>query len=65
MAQKAHIDGFALNMAYAELGNEASTKNAFDAADALAFKLIFSFDYAGGRSGPWPQKTVTEWINGQ
>ncbi|KAJ5222005.1 uncharacterized protein N7469_010892 [Penicillium citrinum] len=56
-AQEAHIDAFALNMAYGVESNERSVANAFKAAEALNFHLFFSFDYAG--NGSWPQAAVT------
>lgn len=65
LAQKAHIDGFALNMAYAEEGNDETIRKAFEAAEALGFKLIFSFDYAGGRAGPWPASVVTSFLQSE
>lgn len=60
VAQAASIDAFALNMAR----NEATTTNsvplAFKAAEALGFKLFFSFDYAG--NGTWAKSDVTNLI---
>ncbi|KAI8245335.1 hypothetical protein K4K55_002335 [Colletotrichum sp. SAR 10_96] len=56
LAQEAHIDGFALNIAYGERMNAASLENVFEVASDMGFKLIFSFDYAGG--GPWPKDDV-------
>ncbi|KAE8132052.1 glycosyl hydrolase family 71-domain-containing protein [Aspergillus pseudotamarii] len=56
LAQEAHIDAFALNMAHNEATNEQSVENAFQAAESLVFQLFFSFDYAG--NGPWPQAEV-------
>lgn len=50
LAKAAHIDAFALNIAYAE-GDEQSIANVFQVASSLGFKLFFSFDYAG--NGPW------------
>jgi len=50
LAQAAHIDAFALNIAYAE-GDDQSIANAFQVASSLGFRLFFSFDYAG--NGPW------------
>ncbi|KAF9872878.1 hypothetical protein CkaCkLH20_09741 [Colletotrichum karsti] len=58
LAQEAHIDGFALNIAHGEPMNDASLKNVFDVASSMGFKLIFSFDYAG--RGPWPKDTVLD-----
>lgn len=51
MTKDAHIDAFALNMAWKDGTNEASVKMAFTAANTVGFKLFFSFDYAG--NGPW------------
>ncbi|KAH7092985.1 glycosyl hydrolase family 71-domain-containing protein, partial [Paraphoma chrysanthemicola] len=59
-ASHAHINGFALNMAADWEHNDDSLKLAFPAAMSLGFKLIFSFDYAGG--GPWDKATVTRMI---
>jgi hypothetical protein len=56
LAKEAHIDGFALNVAANEEGNERSLDMMFEASDALGFKLIFSFDYAG--NGPWDKEDV-------
>ncbi|KAK2770088.1 hypothetical protein CKAH01_04431, partial [Colletotrichum kahawae] len=56
LAQEAHIDGFALNIAYGEPMNDVSLRNVFDVASDMGFKLIFSVDYAGG--GPWPKDIV-------
>lgn len=60
-AQAAHIDAFALNMAYDDDTNGPSLVNAFAAAESLGFKLFFSFDYAG--NGPWPKDDVISLIN--
>ena len=57
LAQDAHIDGFALNMAYGWEHNADQVRNAFAAAGNKAFKLFFSFDYAGGDE-PWPDHQV-------
>jgi hypothetical protein len=59
LAQQAHIDGFALNMAAGE-GDAAQVANAFSAAQSLGFKLMFSFDYAG--NGPWAESDVISLI---
>lgn len=56
LAKEAHIDAFALNMAYGEEMNDISLGNAFSAARSEGFKLMFSFDYAG--RGPWPKALV-------
>ncbi|KAL1963030.1 hypothetical protein VTN77DRAFT_8778 [Rasamsonia byssochlamydoides] len=59
-AQEAHIDAFALNMAYDDPANGPGLANAFTAANNLGFQLFFSFDYAG--NGPWPQADVINLI---
>ncbi|GFF32841.1 Pc15g01400 [Aspergillus udagawae] len=51
LAQDAHIDAFALNMAWEDKTNDASVEMAFTAANAKGFKLFFLFNYAG--NGPW------------
>ncbi|KAM0324575.1 hypothetical protein ACHAQA_007960 [Verticillium albo-atrum] len=55
LAQEAHIDAFALNMAYNQ-GETQQLKDAFSAASGTTFQLFFSFDYAG--NGPWPKSDV-------
>ncbi|KAG7291440.1 hypothetical protein NEMBOFW57_001459 [Staphylotrichum longicolle] len=57
LAQNAHIDAFALNIAYGWKDNEKQIGNAFSAAASAGFKLFFSFDYAGGTE-PWPLESV-------
>lgn len=58
LAQAAHIDAFALNIAAGDATNAGSIQNAFDAAVAVGgFKLFFSFDYAG--NGPWDLNDVS------
>ncbi|KAK4097654.1 glycoside hydrolase family 18 protein [Parathielavia hyrcaniae] len=57
LAKQAHIDAFALNIAYGWEDNEKQLSNAFAAAAPAGFKLFFSFDYAGG-TGPWPLDKV-------
>ncbi|KAK2038862.1 hypothetical protein LZ31DRAFT_588081 [Colletotrichum somersetense] len=59
-AQRAHIDAFALNMAYGDATNEKSVAAAFEHASGLGFHLFFSFDYAG--NGPWPKNDVESFI---
>ncbi|KAL6872703.1 hypothetical protein J3F83DRAFT_580668 [Trichoderma novae-zelandiae] len=56
LAQEAHIDAFALNIAYNDSTAANSVSLAFQAASSKGFKLFFSFDYAGG--GPWPADSV-------
>lgn len=60
-AQQAHIDAFALNMAYDDPTNEPSLVQAFQVANSLGFQLFFSFDYAG--NGAWPKSTVLDYLN--
>lgn len=62
LAQEAHIDAFALNVAYGDATVAQSVRYAFAAANALGFHLFFSFDYAGG-TGPWPQSDVIDYLN--
>ncbi|KAJ8068521.1 hypothetical protein OCU04_004071 [Sclerotinia nivalis] len=57
LAQDAHIDAFALNIAYGDATVSTSLEYAFAAANNLGFKLFFSFDYAG--NGAWPSQDVT------
>ncbi|GKT50966.1 mutanase Pc12g07500 [Colletotrichum spaethianum] len=57
LAQQAHIDAFALNIAHGWKYNDQQISNAFAAAGAKGFKLFFSFDYAGG-DVPWPMAEV-------
>ncbi|KAJ0387169.1 hypothetical protein COL922a_002781 [Colletotrichum nupharicola] len=56
LAQEAHIDAFALNMAKGEPMNAKAIADAFSDAEALGFKLFFSFDYAG--RGPYSKDEV-------
>ncbi|OQE13014.1 hypothetical protein PENFLA_c057G06428 [Penicillium flavigenum] len=60
LAQDAHIDAFALNMAYNDPTNMKALAAAFAAADSVGFKLFFSFDYAG--NGDWPKNDVVDLI---
>ncbi|KAL5336623.1 glycosyl hydrolase family 71-domain-containing protein [Aspergillus crustosus] len=60
-AQTAHIDAFAMNMAYNEHATQDVLSAAFSASDSLGFKLFFSFDYAG--NGNWPEDDVISLIN--
>ncbi|GFF93364.1 mutanase Pc12g07500 [Aspergillus lentulus] len=60
LAQEAHIDAFALNMAFDDPVNSEALSAAFAAAESLGFKLFLPFDYAG--NGPWPQDTVVGYI---
>lgn len=56
----AHIDAFALNMAWEDDTNNPSVGMAFTAANVMGFKLFLSFDYAG--NGPWDQDVITSMI---
>jgi hypothetical protein len=56
VAQAAHIDGFALNIAAHDDSNDASLDRAFKAANKLNVSLFFSFDYLA--QGPWPADRV-------
>ncbi|KAI8286543.1 hypothetical protein K4K60_000334 [Colletotrichum sp. SAR11_57] len=60
-AKAAHIDAFALNMAYGDPTNEKSLAAAFQHASSVGFQLFFSFDYAG--NGPWPKGVVQSLIS--
>ncbi|GFF25735.1 glucan endo-1,3-alpha-glucosidase agn1 [Aspergillus udagawae] len=60
LAKDAHIDAFAMNMAWKDSTNDPSLEMAFNAANSVGFKLFFSFDYAG--NGPWSQDTVIHMI---
>lgn len=51
LAQDAHIDAFALNIAYGDDTIYDSLPLAFSAAATKGFQLFFSFDYADG-TGP-------------
>lgn len=56
MAQEAHIDAFALNIAAGDSKTASQLSNAFTAADSAGFKLFLSFDYAG--NGPSQARDV-------
>ncbi|KAM3079161.1 Glucan endo-1,3-alpha-glucosidase agn1 [Clarireedia jacksonii] len=58
-AQTAHIDAFALNIAFNDKKLASSISNAFTAANNKGFKLFFSFDYANG----WLKSNVLNYIN--
>ncbi|GIJ86888.1 hypothetical protein Asppvi_005786 [Aspergillus pseudoviridinutans] len=59
LAKDAHIDAFALNIASNQAPN-SQVWNAFAAAEAVGFKLFFSFDYAG--NGPWAKEDVISYL---
>lgn len=60
LAKNAHIDAFALNIAYDWPKNNVALEKAFQAAASTGFRLFFSFDYAG--NGPWPAEQVMDLI---
>ncbi|KAJ0415872.1 glycosyl hydrolase family 71-domain-containing protein [Aspergillus carlsbadensis] len=61
-AQKAHIDGFALNIAPQDDYTDRVLQTAYDAAERIGhFSLFLSFDYESG--GPWPWDRVISTIN--
>ncbi|KAL2845241.1 glycosyl hydrolase family 71-domain-containing protein [Aspergillus pseudoustus] len=61
-AQKAHIDGFALNIAPQDDYTDRVLQTAYDAAERIGnFSLFISFDYESG--GPWPSDRVIRTIN--
>ncbi|KAJ5759396.1 hypothetical protein N7520_006552 [Penicillium odoratum] len=60
LAQAAHIDAFALNIAYATPHMERATADAFATAEDLGFLLFFSFDYEG--NGTWPQDQIISYL---
>ncbi|KAA8647587.1 glycoside hydrolase family 71 protein [Aspergillus tanneri] len=61
-AQKAHIDGFALNVAPQDDYTDRVLQTAYDAAERIGdFSLFISFDYGSG--GPWPAERVIALIN--
>lgn len=57
-AQESKIDAFALNINHNAHELSAHLSLAFQAANAVGFKLFFSFDYAG--MGPWLKEAVIE-----
>jgi hypothetical protein len=59
LAAGSGIDAFALNIANGEVHNYVQLDLAFKAAAARNFKLVFSFDYAGGVS-PWTKESVLD-----
>jgi aminopeptidase I len=61
-AQKAHIDGFALNVAPQDDYTDRVLQTAYSAAEKIGnFSLFISFDYESG--GPWPPERVIAIIN--
>ncbi|KAM7210667.1 Mutanase [Rhypophila decipiens] len=62
LAQAAHIDAFAMNIAYGDRTIYATLELGFQAAASKGFKMFFSFDYAGGVA-PWPADNVIALCN--
>ncbi|KAL4915613.1 glycosyl hydrolase family 71-domain-containing protein [Aspergillus aurantiobrunneus] len=61
-AQKAHIDGFALNIAPQDEYTDRVLQTAYEAAEEIGdFSLFISFDYESG--GSWPPDRVITIIN--
>ncbi|KAL3469843.1 glycosyl hydrolase family 71-domain-containing protein [Aspergillus californicus] len=61
-AQKAHIDGFVLNVGPQDDYTDRVLQTAYDAAERIGdFTLFISFDYESG--GPWPSERVIALIN--
>lgn len=61
-AQKAHIDGFALNIGPQDTYTDQVLDNAYNAAETVGnFTMFLSFDY--GSAGPWPVDRVISTIN--
>ncbi len=60
LAHLAHIDAFAMNIRVGDPLLGRTLFRAFNAAQAVNFRLSFSFDYAGG--GPWPMEDVINLI---
>ncbi|KAL4923734.1 glycosyl hydrolase family 71-domain-containing protein [Aspergillus undulatus] len=61
-AQKAHIDGFALNIAPQDDYTDRVLQTAYNAAENIGgFSLFLSFDYESG--GPWPLDRVITTID--
>ncbi|KAH6974411.1 glycosyl hydrolase family 71-domain-containing protein, partial [Ilyonectria sp. MPI-CAGE-AT-0026] len=61
LARTAHIDGFALNIRSDDASAWGALNTAFSVADGKGdFKMILSFDYAGG--GPWSANIVQQYI---
>ncbi|KAL2818044.1 glycosyl hydrolase family 71-domain-containing protein [Aspergillus granulosus] len=58
LAQASSIDAFALNAGYGMRHTPRALRDAFDAAEELNFKLLFSFDYTG--DGHWPKDKVVD-----
>ncbi|KAL6232857.1 hypothetical protein BDW75DRAFT_232425 [Aspergillus navahoensis] len=62
VAQKAHIDGFALNIAPQDDYSDRVLQTAYEAAEKIGnFSLFISFDYESG--GAWPLDRVITIIN--
>lgn len=61
-AQKAHIDGFALNVGPQDSYTAQVVQTAYSAAERLGnFSMFLSFDY--GTGGAWPADRVIDLVN--
>ncbi|OJJ48465.1 hypothetical protein ASPZODRAFT_150690 [Penicilliopsis zonata CBS 506.65] len=61
-AQRAHIDGFALNIATQDSYTDTVLQTAYAAAETVGnFSLFLSFDYESG--GAWPEDRVVSTVN--
>ena len=62
LAQQAHIDGFAMNIAPQDSYTDDVLSMAYEAAAEIGnFTMFLSFDYLSG--GPWPIDRVIQTIN--
>jgi hypothetical protein len=61
LAQDAHIDAFALNMAASDPVNSEVISRFIDLCVTMGFQVFFSFDYAG--NGPWESSDVIDLVN--
>lgn len=61
LAQQAHIDGFAMNIASQDGNTDNVLRTAFSAAEGKSFKLFLSFDYLS--TGSWGKEAVIQKIN--
>lgn len=61
-AQKAHIDGFALNVGPQDSYTDQVVQTAYYSAEKIGdFSLFLSFDY--GTGGPWPVDRIIGMVN--
>ena len=61
LAQQAHVDGFAMNIAAQDPHTDNVLATAFSAAESKGFKLFLSFDYQAW--GAWDANSVIQKIN--